>query len=140
MTVSAVKPIETQHLPSQLKILPAAARTADPVIQYFKHADNSRGAGWRGIDLIIDTTLVPGSAPSTVFTIEGYDPVSAKAYTVLASAAVTAVGTVRLRVYPGATAAANTVVSDVLPAHWRLKAVHGNANSVTYTVAASLLP
>lgn len=114
-------------------IYESAARTADPEV---KDQVNTTG---RGLHLVIDVTVVPGAAPSVVFTIQGKDPVSGKVWTILASAAIVAVGTTVLKVYPGLTAAANLVASDVLPPTWNVKAVHGNANSVTYTVTAQVI-
>jgi hypothetical protein len=78
--------------------------------------------------------------PSVVFTIQGYSPLGDDYYTILASAAVTGTGTTVLRVFPGATNAANTVANDQLPALWRVNAVHGDADAITYSVNAVLLP
>ncbi|HUR55799.1 MAG TPA: hypothetical protein VMZ71_16800 [Gemmataceae bacterium] len=91
--------------------------------------------GWRGLVVVIDVTAITAT-PSVVFTIQGYDPLSGKYYTILASAAIVGTGTVVLRVFPGAAAVANLVVNDVLPSHWRVIAVHGDADSITYTVSA----
>lgn len=113
---------------------PSAARTASPTAM--TRLKNSTGG--RGLVVIIDTTAA-GSSPSTVFTIQGYDPITEKYYTILASAAITATGTVILRVFPGATAAANLVANDVLPAEWRVIATHGNGTSHTYIVSAVVL-
>ena len=44
-----------------------------------------------------------------------------------------------LRVYPGLTASANVTASDVLPATWRVEAVHGDTDSITYSVSANLI-
>ena len=113
--------------------LASAARTASVNSPDLQNPDSV------GVIVVIDTTLVPGTAPSTVFTIEGLDGASGKYYTVLASVAITAVGTVILRAYPGLTAAANVDASAVVPSTWRVKAVHGNANSVTYSVGYNLV-
>lgn len=121
-----------------ITIYNSAARTATdgaPVDQTNPQGNGGRaGRKMRGMIIVIDTTLVPGAAPSTVFTLEGKDPISGKYYTILASAAITAVGTVILRVFPGATVAANTGANDWIPAAWRIRNAHGNANSVTYSV------
>jgi hypothetical protein len=114
---------------------PSAARVATPTVM----ADQANPKGERGLLVVIDTTVI-GAAPSTVFTIEGKDPLSGKYFAILVSAAVVAVGTIVLRVYPGLVAAANLVANDVLPLTWRVKAVHGNANSHTYSVSATPLP
>lgn len=116
-----------------IEVLASAARTATPTVDQFELA----GAA-SGLIVVIDVTAVT-SSPSVVFTIQGYDLVSTKTWTVLASAAITGTGTTVLRVSPHITAAANTIAKDVVPAVFTLSAVHGNANSITYTVAAQVV-
>ena len=88
---------------------------------------------------MIDVTAI-SATPSVTFTIQGKDDLSGKYYTILASAAITGTGTTVLRVYPGLTAAANLTANDVLPGTWRLITTHGDADSITYSVGASLIP
>src|SRR5215211_2410294 len=92
---------------------------------------------WRGLHLVIDITALGASATLTV-TIEGYDPLSGKYYTILASAALAAVATTVLKVYPGLTAAANLAANDVIPSHFRVKAVTA-VQAVTAKISASLI-
>ena len=113
-------------------IFASAARTATV------NGDDLKNDVGKGVHVVIDSTAV-GVTPSTVFTIQGKDDVSGKYYTILASAAVTTVSTTVLRVYPGLTAAANTVASDVLPRIWRVIATHGNSVTHTYSVGASVI-
>lgn len=113
-------------------IYSSAARTADPKVEDIPNAS------YRGLHLVIDVTAV-SATPSVVFTIKGKDPVSGQVWTILASAAITATGTTVLRVYPGLTAAANAVASDVLPPVWQVTAVHADADSITYSVTAHLV-
>lgn len=113
--------------------LPSAARTATPT-----KTDITNAAG-QSLIVVIDTTAA-GVTPSTVFTIQGKDPTSGKYYTILASAAITAVGTVVLRVSPHLTAAANTIAKDVLPSTIAIDAVHGNGTSHTYSVGVMFTP
>lgn len=115
----------------RVEVYASAARTADPDTQELEVA------GYRSMHLVIDCTAVT-STPSVVFTILGVDRVSAKTYTILASAAITGTGTTILRVGPGLTAAGNLVANDVLPPVIRITAVHGDTDSITYTVGASL--
>lgn len=82
---------------------------------------------------IIDCTAVTAT-PSVVFTIAGVDPASDKAYTILASAAITGTGTTVLRIHPSFTAAANTIAKDVLPQALKITATHADADSITYSV------
>lgn len=111
-----------------ITVFSSLARTATPTPTDFANAT------WRGCVVTIDVTAADGTPPSVVFTLQGKDPVSGKYYTILASAAITGTGTTVLRVYPGLTASANAVVSDVLPPVFRVNAVHGNAGSITYSV------
>lgn len=82
---------------------------------------------------VIDCTAVTDT-PSVVFTVAGVDPASDKAYTILASAAITATGTTVLRIHPSLTAAANTIAKDVLPQSLKITATHADADSITYSV------
>lgn len=92
----------------------------------------------RGMHLVIDVTAITG-APSIVITIQGKDILSGKYYTILVSAAINAVGTTILRVYPALTAAANLISNDILTRTWRVSVVNANADSITYSVGASLI-
>src|SRR3972149_1200436 len=92
-------------------VLPSAARTADATVDLTNY-------GAKGVVVVVDLTAFVTAASLTV-TIQGYDSVSGKTWTILASAAIVAVSTVTLRVYPGLTAVANLTASDVLPLQWR---------------------
>lgn len=93
----------------------------------------------KGIKVVIDITVV-GGAPTLTVTIQGRDRASGKYFTILASAALTAVGTTVLTVYPGLTASANVVANDVIPEDWRITAVIGGTTpAVTATVSAQLI-
>lgn len=94
----------------------------------------------RGVKVVIDVTALGGTTPSLTVTIRGRDPMSSKAYTILASAVLAATGTVVLTVYPGLVAASNLVANDVLPALWDvLLTIGGTTPTVTATIAASML-
>lgn len=95
----------------------------------------------RGVRVVVDVTALPVAGASLVVTIEGYDPVTATYSTLLASAAITTVSTVVLKLFPAATAAANLTANDCLPASWRVKVVNGGTGGSTATVkiGASLL-
>lgn len=114
-------------------LLASAARTATT------NSGDQTNSGARGLHLVIDATAA-SATPSVVFTIQGKDAVSGAYYTILASAAVTGISTTVLRVYPGLTASANAIANDVLPKTWRLLATHADADSLTYSVGASLIP
>lgn len=119
--------------PEQQTVFASAERTATAA------SDTYANARHRGVHLVIDATAVTDT-PSVVFTIQGYSPLGNDYYTILASAAITGTGTTVLRVFPGATASANVTANDQLPALWRVNAVHGDADPITYSVNAVLLP
>lgn len=120
-----------------LTVFPSAVRAATVA-----SADMQNRFG-KGIILFINMVAVPGGDTVT-FTIQGRIPLPAKPaagtyYTILASTALVGTGLTVLRVYPGLTAAANLVVSDVLPVDWRINAAHSGAGNFTYTVTANIL-
>lgn len=115
----------------QVTVLSSAARTATPDTYEYEVS------GYRGLHLTIDATA-SAATPSVVVTILGVDRASSSTYTLLASAAITGTGTTVLRVGPGLTAAANTVANDVLPPVIRIQSVHGDADSITYSIGMSL--
>ena len=121
-----------QNTSQNLTVLASAARTATPTI-----AEQS-SQGCKGVVVVIDVTAA-SATPSVVFTIKGKDPLSTQTYTILASAAITGIGTTILKVYPGLTASANAVASDVLPETWTITAVHADADSITYSLVALLI-
>lgn len=101
-------------------------------------ADQSNDAS-SGIKIVIDVTAISGTTPTLTVTLQGKDVASGKYYTILASAAISAVGTTVLSVRPGLTAAANQVANDFLPRTWRVSyAIAGTTPSVTATIGASL--
>ena len=53
------------------------------------------------------------------------------------SVARTATGTTVLRVHPEIPAAANLTAQDFLPETYRVTMTHGDADSITYTVAVN---
>lgn len=111
----------------------SAARTATPSKPIFENY------GCTGLVVFIDCSEA-SATPSVVFTIQGYNRTSDEYWTILASAAVTGTGNTVLKVYPGLTAAANTVASDVLPFEWAIDAAHADGDSITYSVTAFPIP
>lgn len=95
----------------------------------------------KGCLLYVNITAISGTSPTLTVTLKGIDPAgNTNTYTVIASAALNATGLTVLKVYPGLTAAANTVVSDVMPAVSRIDAVIGGTGpSVTGTVSVQLI-
>lgn len=118
---------------SERVLLGSAARTATPtdVTQ-----DNPRH---RGVHVVVDVTDAGAATPSITPKIQGLDAASGNWYDILVGAAITAIGTTVLKVYPGITASANASASDVLPARWRTRVEHADADTITYSVGANLL-
>jgi hypothetical protein len=85
------------------------------------------------VEVIIDATAI-AATPSVVFNIKGVTPVSNTEYLLLASAAVTAVSNTQLEIGPGADDTANIAESAFLPHQIVIDPVHGDADSITYSV------
>lgn len=99
--------------------------------------DNPHGDS---LHLVVDITAITGTTPSITVTVQGKDPASGKYYTLLASAALSAVATTVLRIFPGAVAAANTVANDFVPRTFRiLWAIAGTTPAVTGTIGGTVL-
>ena len=116
----------------EVTVLPSAARTATPaaVVVGSVYA--------RGVHVVVDVTAV-GVTPSITVTLESQDLTSGKWYPLLTSAAISTVSTTVLKVYPGATVAANLAANDVLAEAFRVTVTHANGNSITYSVSAHLI-
>lgn len=107
-------------------VLESAVRTADSTTQFT--------TGSKGGILLINVTL-DAAAASVVFTLRGVNPaLQTSVYTILVSAAVAALGTTVLRVYPGLTAVTNLTATDILPAACELFADHADGDAITYSV------
>lgn len=123
---------DRQRNNTDITVLASAARTATN-----QSADQTNYNG-RGLHLVINVTAA-SATPSVVFTIQGKCALSSAYYTILASVAITGTGTTVLRVFPGATAAANAAANDIIPRTWRIDATHADADSITYSVSASVI-
>ena len=100
-------------------------------------ATQKNGKSYKGVKLAINISAFTGS--SVTFTLEGLDPISGTAYTLLASAAKSGTGAFTLTLYPGVTETANVDQSDVLPIWWRIKTT-GTYTVCTWSVYAELIP
>ena len=128
-------------------IVPASATIADTaaLLTYTAAAAGTNGADQtnsnaRGIKLVIDITALTGVSPTLIVTLQGKDAASGKYYTILASAALAAVATTTLEVYPGIATAANVTAGVTLPRVWRvIAAIGGTTPAVTATVGASMI-
>lgn len=90
----------------------------------------------KGAVINVDITAI--TAGTMTLTVEGKDETSGKYYTILTSAALAAVATTTLRIYPGLVAAANVTVNDILPTKFRVR-VTVVTGPVTMTVGAALV-
>jgi hypothetical protein len=115
-----------------VEIAASAARTAT---ENFDTAVEN--LDFTGIIVIIVSTA-HASTPSVVFTLQGYDEESATWYDILASAAVTGEATTKLTIGPGVSAVANVSTGHVLPRRWRVRAVAGDSDSITYSIGGEL--
>jgi hypothetical protein len=94
----------------------------------------------KGCLVFINISAISGTSPTLTVMLKGLDSTSGTAYTVLASAALTATGLTVLRVYPGLTAAANAVANDVTPVASRIDyTIGGTTPSVTATISMQLI-
>ena len=94
---------------------------------------------YKGVIVIFDWTVEAATSTLTLH-IEGKSTLGNDWYTILSSAALTAIGTTVYRVYPGAVASANLIADDWLPPTWRFRVAVGDADSSTYSANAILLP
>jgi hypothetical protein len=93
-------------------------------------------SNYGGLNLYVNISAITGTTPTLTVTVQGKDDISGTYYTILASAALNATGLTVLKVYPGLTAAANTVANDVLPKTIRiLTAIGGTTPAVTATIS-----
>lgn len=102
-------------------------------------ADEINATG-RGLKCLVNITAITGTSPTLTVSID-YKDTASNTYThLLTSAALNAVGATMLTLYPGLTAAANTVADDVLPRTWRISdTIGGTSPAVTATIGCSVL-
>lgn len=113
-----------------LNLVAAATSSASPDLE------NLSGTA---AHVVIDITAITGTTPSMTVTVEGKDPISGKYYPILVSAALAAVATTVLRIFPAATAAANLAVNDFIPAMFRVSvAIAGVTPAVTAKISVNL--
>lgn len=110
----------------------SAARTASPTPTDL--VNNSS----RGIIVVTDISAIGGAAPQIQVTIQGKDPISGNYYNMLVSPVYSIVATNVIQLYPGISETPNIKESAILPASYRILVTHSNADSITYSVSASL--
>ena len=125
-------PLTRQNSGFTVATLTAASTSGSSVIQ------NNLSAN--GIVVGINVTAVTGTSPTLVVTVKGIDPASGVAYTLLASASITATGFTTLTVYPGAAAAANSSVSLPVPNQFQVSwTIGGTTPAFTATIGGALI-
>jgi len=92
----------------------------------------------KGLHVVINVTAL-AATPSIVPFIQGKDPVSGTYYDILEGLPITTTGINIIKVYPGISAIVDVSASDLLPRTYRLRIEHGDADSITYSVAGSLV-
>ena len=98
--------------------------------------DNTAGNKYAHISIYVSAVT---STPSVVFTIQGKDA-AGHYYSLLVSPAITATGVTILKIGPGMSSSANAVANDFLPRVFRVSAVAGDADSMTYAVSVYTAP
>lgn len=115
-------------------ILAQATYTANPTAGT-EYASFFPSNGYRGIRLLWD--LDANASTSLTLTLQGYNPVSADKYTLLATAAKTSDAHITLELYPGITATTNVSASAILPAYWAVT-ITGTDDDAAYSLTAEL--
>ena len=130
----------TTLAPSVLANVDTAALLAYTAAAAGSNGADQANTNARGIKLVVDITALTGVSPTLTVTVQGKDAASGKYYTILASAALAAVATTTLEVYPGIATAANVTAGVTLPRVWRvIAAIGGTTPAVTATVGASMI-
>ncbi len=130
--VTAAGALQVVTSPTEASVLTSAARTTTQT-----QADQTNLTA-RGIVVVLDVTSA-GTGDITL-KIEGKDPVSGKYVTLLAGTNVTSISTNVYTIQPAGPVAANVSANAQLWRTWRVVVTANNANSVTYSVGAILLP
>ena len=119
---------------TEVTLLASAARTAST------SSSDQTNFGARGVIITLDVTAI-SATPSITLAVEHKDSVASNYEKLLDATAVTATGTHTYIVYPGAD---TTAREDVVEASgwpigrtWRVTVTHADADSITYSVAAS---
>jgi hypothetical protein len=119
----------------ELTLAPSAPRTADPTLTPASFTSSEPGAG---AAVVVDVTTA-GTGSITMF-LEGFDVASSKWVVLLAGGAIVTAVTNLYVLYPGITDVANSRTGIHLTRQWRVRIVHNNANSMTYSVGVNILP
>ncbi len=104
----------------------------------------SRFRQYRGVRLFLDVTAVSGTNPTLNVKIQVKDPLAGNYHDIVGAAFAeeTAAANAFLTIYPGLTAVADLVVTEVISGIWRAVATVGGTATptVTFTLAAVYVP
>lgn len=118
-------------------VLVSAARTATTLSADFV---NNYG---RGVMVFLNVTVAAVGTGGLQVVIQGKDPVSGNYYQLnSAPTAIVAVSQKLYILYPGSSntgGSADQVCGGCLPRTWRIRVIHGDATSYTYSVGATIL-
>lgn len=92
---------------------------------------------YRGAHIFAKISAASGTGTVT-FRVQEKD-IDGNYYDIVSSVATASTGTTVLKVYPGLTAAANTVANDVLGDIWRVAVFQSGVASHTYSVTANTM-
>lgn len=119
--------------PQEATLAASAERTAT------LNTPNQTNRGHRGVVVIVRVSALTG-APSLSTRIIAPSPSGTHAWMFSAATAITAVGSKVYILYPGITAGGDERVNTVLPRTWYVQVSHANADPITYSVDALLIP
>jgi hypothetical protein len=119
-----------------IQLLASAARTAA-----VQSEEQKSDGSYKGILLIVDSTA-SADTPSITPSIQAYNPVGAEWVTIwTAAAAITGAANTTYLLYPAASGGNMTEVDGIpIPIWWRLSVAVADADSITYSAVAHLLP
>lgn len=115
--------------PTHSTLLSSSARTAST------NSSDVTNTGWNSVHVIIVVTAGTGFHVRPI--LEAYNATAAAYYPILFGTPITTQGTFVLKLGPVPDQGLNSVI-DGLPAIFRLRMVHADATSVTYSAGANL--
>ena len=116
-------------------LLPSAARTTTQIL------DKLKNLGGKGIEVIVNVSVNAGGYGSITFSIQAVDQLgNVVTGPILAGAAITTVSVNRYVVHPELTASSNLIAKDVIGHDFQIVITANNANPVTYSVDARIIP
>lgn len=113
---------------------------ATPAISATGAGPDQTNFNGRGVQILINVSAMTGTIPSVIFSVQGKDAASGTYYNILSAAAIVAVGTQLLTIYPGGLVTANVAVNAPLPRTWRISyVISGTTPVFTATIGASVI-